>query len=141
LIRVKLAGGAARDVEVSRQPAGLSNVVFMASDEVEYLTRTVSQLGGTRRQKPTAVMQVPNQPVGGALEIIQWWNRFFPARPGHWEGFEILTTPSFSTIEFTNAERTRALVPVYTVHSGGTMILEKTNGAWGVKEMVDHWIT
>ena len=135
------ADGVTRDLDVSRQPPRLSNVVFISRDDIEYLTRTVSQLGGTRRREPTSVMQVPNQPIGGAQEIIQWWNRFFPARPGHWAGFEILTYPAFSSIAFTNAERTRALVPIAVGYSGATVVLEKTGRVWVMKELVNFWIT
>lgn len=73
-------------------------------------------------------MEVPNQPIGDARSIVHWWNRFFPARPGHWGGFHILSYPSFSSIEFTNPERTRALVPVTVGYSGATVVLEKVNG-------------
>lgn len=141
VVHVKSADGVSRDVDVSRQPPGFSNVVFMTHDDVDYLTRTVSQLGGTRRREPTSIMQVPNQPVGDAREIIQWWNRFFPARPGHWAGFEILTYPAFSSIEFTNADRTRALVPIAVGYSGATVVLEKVKGVWTMQELVNFWIT
>jgi hypothetical protein len=140
-LHVKTLGGDARDVVVSRQPPGLSNVVFMSRDDIDYLTRSVSRLGGTQRREPTAIMEVPNQPLGGAQEIIQWWNRFFPARPGHWAGFEIETYPAMSSIEFTNAARTRALVPIVVGYSGATAILEKVNGVWTLKELVNFWIT
>jgi tetratricopeptide (TPR) repeat protein len=140
-LRVTTADRVTRDLDVSRQPTSLSNVVFILRDNIEYLTRTVSQLGGTSRREPTSVMQVPNQPIGGAHEIIQWWNRFFPARPGHWAGFEILTYPAFSSIEFTNAERTRALVPISVGYSGATVVLEKAGGVWVMKELVNFWIT
>ena len=86
-------------------------------------------------------MQVPNQPIGGAREIIQWWNQYFPARPGHWSGFEILSYPAFSRIEFTNAERTQAQVPFAIGFSGSTVALEKVNGAWVMKELTGNfWI-
>jgi tetratricopeptide (TPR) repeat protein len=127
-------------VDVSRQPPGLSNVVFMAPDDVAYLVRVVPRLGGTRRREPAAVMEVPHQPVGGAMSILQWWNRFFPARPGHWGGFEVLSYPSFSSLEFTNAERTRALVPIRVGYSGGTVVLEKVNGVWTMRDLVTVWI-
>lgn len=141
-LRVKTAGADAPvNVEVARQPPGLSNVVFISSDDVQDLTRAVSRLGGVQRREPTAIMEVPNQPVGGARAIIQWWNQFFPARPGHWSGFEILTYPAFSSVEFTDLARTRALVPFAVGYSGATAVLEKVAGVWTIKELVNRWIT
>jgi hypothetical protein len=141
-LRVRQADGEAWvSVDVSRQPRGLTNAVFISTDDVGYLTRVVSRLGGTRRRQPTDIMAIPNQPVGGAQTIIRWWNRFFPARPGHWLGFEITTYPAFSSITFTNAERSRALVPVTIGYSGGDVVLEKVNGVWTVKDFVNKWIT
>lgn len=138
---VTTADGSRRIVDVARQPPGLTNVVFVGRDEIDFLTRAVSRLGGTARREPTAVMQVPNQPIGGAREIIQWWNQYFPARPGHWSGFEILSYPAFSRIEFTNAERTQAQVPFAIGFSGSTVALGKVNGAWVMKELTGNfWI-
>jgi len=141
-LRVKVAGGDVwASVDVSRQPPGLTNVVFIPLDDVGYLTLAVSRLGGTRRREPTAIMQVPNQPIGDAQAIIRWWNRFFPARPGHWAGFEIMTYPAFTSIEFTNAERSRALVPVNIGYAGADVVLEKVDGVWTIKELVNQWVT
>lgn len=141
-LRVKVAGSdTSVDVNVARQPPGLSNVVFIPPDDVPYLTRAVSRLGGTQRREPAAIMEIPNQPVGGARAIVQWWNQFFPARPGHWSGFEILTDPAFSSVEFTDVARTRALVPFAVGYSGATAVLEKIDGAWTIKELVNRWIT
>ena len=140
-LSVKTADGIARDVPMARPPATLANVVFMTRDDVQYLTRTISQVGGTARRTPTSAMQVPNQPVGGSRSIVQWWSRFFPARPGHWGGFEILTYPAFSSIEFTDAARTRALVPIAVGYSGATVVLQKIDGVWTMRELVNFWIT
>jgi hypothetical protein len=141
-LRVKVAGRYDWTmVDVSHQPPGLANVVFISPDDVAYLTRAVSRLGGTGRREPTAIMQVPNQPIGDALTIIRWWNRFFPARPGHWAGFEIMTYPAFTAIEFPNAERSRALVPVNIGYAGADVVLEKLNGAWTITDVVNRWVT
>ncbi len=140
-LRVKLAAaGIAQRVKVSRQPLGLTNVVFISSEDVEYLTRLVPRLGGIQRREPTAIMEVPNQPLGDARSIIRWWSGFYPARPGHWSGYDLLTSPAFTSIEFTNPERTRALVPVTVGYSGATIVLEKVNGAWTMKEIVNYWV-
>ena len=97
MLRIKTANhGYRRPGGRRRQPAGFSNVVFLPLDDMTYLTRSVSALGGTARRQPRAVMETPNQPMGEAAEIVEWWSRFFPARPGHWGGFEILSYPAFS---------------------------------------------
>jgi hypothetical protein len=142
VLRVREAGSNAWvNVDVSRQPPGLTNVVFISTDDIASLTRVVSRLGGTRRRQPTAIMEVPNQPIGDAQTIIRWWNRFFPARPGHWAGFEMTTYPAFSSIEFTNAERSRAVVPVTMGYSGADVVLEKVNGVWAITGVVNQWVT
>jgi hypothetical protein len=141
-VRVKLMGTDGwTSVDVSRQPTGVSNVVFMTNDDVSYLTRAVSRIGGTNRRQPTWIMDVPNQPIGEAQTIIQWWNEFFPAHPGHWAGVDIMTSPSFTFIEFTNAARTRAIVPVVTGYTGYDAILECVNGVWRVTGSANGWIT
>ena len=142
VLRVKVAGDDDwASVDVSRQPRGVTNAVFISSDDMAYLTRAVSRLGGTQRREPTAIMQVPNQPIGDAQTIIRWWNRFFPARPGHWAGFEIATYPAFFSIQFTDADRSRAVVPVTIGYAGADVILEKVNGVWAIKELVNRWVT
>jgi tetratricopeptide (TPR) repeat protein len=141
-LRVRVAGSDEwASVDVSRQPPGFTNAVFILPDDMAYLTRAVSRVGGTQRREPTAIMQVPNQPIGDAQTIIRWWNRFFPARPGHWVGFEIATYPAFFSIQFTNAERSRAVVPVTIGYAGADVVMEKVNGAWAIKEVVNRWVT
>lgn len=140
-LEVTTADGVKQPVDVSRPPPGFTNVLFLTSDDVKYLAAAVTRLGGSERRGPTAVMEVPNQPMGGARAIIEWWNRFFPARPGHWAGVEIITYPAFSSVEFTSAERTRAIVPFAVGYSGATVVLEKVNGVWRMKELVGFWIT
>ena len=141
-LRVRVAGSDEwASVDVSRQPPNFTNAVFISPDDMAYLTRAVSRVGGTQRREPTAIMQVPNQPIGDAQTVIRWWNRFFPARPGHWVGFEIATYPAFFSIQFTNAERSRAVVPVTIGYAGADVILEKVNGMWTIKELVNQWVT
>lgn len=140
-LRVKGPGIEARDVDVARPPAGLASTLFLSADDMAYLTRAIARLGGTLRRDPASVMEVPNQPLGAAAEIVRWWNSYFPSRPGHWAGFEIQTYPAFGEVEFTNAERTRALVPLAVGYSGATAVVEKVNGVWTMKELVNFWIT
>ncbi|MCC7123624.1 MAG: hypothetical protein IT178_02165 [Acidobacteria bacterium] len=51
------------------------------------------------------------------------------------------TYPAFSSITFTDAARTRALVPVTVGYSGATAVLEKRDGRWIVTALVNQWIT
>lgn len=140
-LRVKGPGIDERSIDVARPPAGLPSTLFLSADDIGYLTRAIARLGGTLRRDPASVMEVPNQPIGAAAEIVRWWDGYFPSRPGHWSGFEIQTYPAFGEVEFTNAARTRALVPIAVGYSGATAVLEKVNGVWTMKELVNFWIT
>jgi len=48
---------------------------------------------------------------------------------------------TFSTIEFTNPERTKASVPVTVGYSGGIVLLEKVGGEWRAIEIFNQWVT
>jgi hypothetical protein len=39
------------------------------------------------------IMETPNQPVAESMNILALWNEFFPARPGHWGGYEFTSYP------------------------------------------------
>ena len=93
VLRVKV-DGVSRDIDVSRRPPRLSNVVFITRDELEYLTRTGSQLG----TDPEPIGPDPNQQLSGAQEIALWWSRFFKARPEPSGGVGALTAAAVSWI-------------------------------------------
>jgi len=101
----------------------------------------IVRLGGTKRREPTQIMETPNQPVGDSVRIVALWARFFPARPGHWGGWELETYPVIDEIHFTNAERTRASAKVTIGYSGATVELEKEGGAWLARRLTNRWIT
>jgi outer membrane protein assembly factor BamD (BamD/ComL family) len=115
--------------------------LFLERDQIDLLERMIVSLGGTKRAEPTHIMQTPNQPVGGAREIVMFWNRFFPARQGHWVGWELEAYPRITEIHFTNAERTKASVRVTIGYSGGTVELDKEGGQWKARRLVGRWIT
>jgi hypothetical protein len=131
----------ARRIDVSRQPAGLDNVLFLSDDAIRYLARLVTILGGTERRQPAHVMEVPNQPAGDARAIITWWNGHFPTIPGHWGGVEVLTPPEITDIRFSDADRTRALVKVTVGYKGGTVVFERVDGVWRPTALIEAWIT
>lgn len=139
-IEAHVAGATPVSVDVSRQPPGLATVVFVTAAEVEALSALVTRIGGNEHRAPGGLMEVPNQPAGKMERIIQWWNTFFPCRPGHWEGVEVESAPVFHAIEFTDAGRTRATVKVRIGYAGGTVVLEKIGGAWTMRALTDQWM-
>jgi hypothetical protein len=97
--------------------------------------------GGTATREPTAVMEVPHQPIGPAINVFELWNEFFAARPGHWSGWEFETYPTVDEIEFLDGARTQAALKVRVGFSGATVLLEKQNGQWKALRLVNHWVT
>jgi hypothetical protein len=126
-------------IDVARQPPELANVIFVSDADRDRLSRIVARLGGDERREP-GLLDVPNQPAGAAERIIRWWNAFFPARPGHWEGVDVETAPAFHAIAFTDAARTRATVAVRIAYAGATVVLEKSGGAWRIRAITDQWV-
>ena len=141
--QIEVATADKREIDVVvRDPfPGMDNVVFMSNDQIVMLNHVMTTLGGTDRREPGAVMEVPNQPVGRALDILAFWQTFFMCRQGHWMGWEFLTYPSIRRIEFLDAEHTTAAVPVIFGYTGGTALLEKDHGVWRVTALVNQWIT
>ena len=87
---------ALREACAQLSDAGVTQALVVAGDDehpsgtyrstIDLLERMLYRLGGTKRREPGHVMETPNQPVGDSLRILQLWQRFFPARPGHWGG-------------------------------------------------------
>ena len=75
------------------------------------------------------------------MQILALWNKLFPARPGHWGGWELETHAVVTETEFTNAERTRAGARLTIGYSGATVELEKEGGKWIAKRLTNQWIT
>lgn len=140
-IRVKTADGKEIDAVLRDPFPGIDNVVFVSSEQIHLLTVVMTALGGNKRFVPASVMATPNQPAGAALDVLAFWNQFFPARGGHWGGWEFEAYPRIGAIEFLDAARTRAAVPVTIGYSGATVVLEKRNGVWQTVELTNQWIT
>lgn len=117
------------------------NVVFLPDERRTVLERIMTRVGGTKKRRPRAVMETPNQPIGPSLDVLAFWKKFFAAQPGHWGGWVFETYPIINQIEFINAERTRAAVKVTVGYSGATVQLEKKDGVWMAKELTNFWIT
>lgn len=140
-VRVTLAGGEITQVDLQQSFAGDRKVLFLHDDDLNLLRYVLVKLGGTKRRVPTAIMETPNQPVGASMEILQLWNKFFAARPGHWGGWELETYPVVTGIEFIDADRTKAEAAVTIGYSGGTVLMEKVEGRWLARRLTSRWIT
>jgi tetratricopeptide (TPR) repeat protein len=140
-VSVKLANGEIERVQVYRNMPGRERVLFVTSEELDFFNSVINKLGGTKKRRPSAIMETPNQPVGRSLDILAFWNEFFPARPGHWSGWVFETYPIIERIEFLDAERTKAAVSVTVGYSGATVVVDKTEGKWVARELVNFWVT
>lgn len=119
----------------------LGQVLMLTSDELSLLARLLFTVGGTKSRAPRYVMETPNQPIGDSMQILSVFGRLFPARPGHWGGWELETYPQVTRIEFANAERTKANASVTIGYSGATVVLEKIDGKWHAVRLTNQWIT
>lgn len=134
-------GQGPKQLAVLQRIGTFDNVLFVSREQLGLLGRIVATLGGTERREPRAIMEPPNQPIGPSLNVLEFINRFFPSRPGHWGGWEFETYPVISNIEFLNKEHTRAAAAVTVGYSGATVILVKKNGKWVGVEVVNFWVT
>ncbi len=141
-VSVKFSNGLLDRVVLYQTFPQLNNVLFVNAEQRGLFARILTRLGGTGKRVPTSVMGVPNQPIGVAVDLMSFLNKFFPVRPGHWGGWELETYPQVSRITFTNDERTRALASVVIGYAGADVLLQKdAEGHWVVKELLNHWVT
>jgi tetratricopeptide (TPR) repeat protein len=140
-VRVKLHNGDGTSVRAVQAFPQAQKVLVFTTEEIALLKKMITTLGGTRRREPGHVMETPNQPVGDSMQILKLWSRLFPARPGHWGGWELETYPVITEIEFSNPERTKAAARVTIGYSGATVELEKEGGRWIAKRLTNQWIT
>jgi hypothetical protein len=139
-VRVVQPGGESR-LTLFQGYERFERVLFVNTEQVAVLATIMNTLGGTARRQPGHVMETPNQPIGPSLSVLAFLNKFFPARPGHWGGWEFETYPVINRIEFLNRERSRAAVAVTVGYSGATVVLEKKNGRWEAVDLVNMWVT
>ena len=137
---MKFVDGSSEDIELSQDYPGLKNVLHMSKEQQIYLRDMMVRLGGTKKGPSRSVMEV-NRPIGDVLQILPFLNQFFSVRAGHWLGWELLTFPRITSIEFTDKERTAAIAAVRTWNRGGNVFLEKVDGQWKVKGLYSVWIT
>ncbi|HET6893117.1 MAG TPA: tetratricopeptide repeat protein [Pyrinomonadaceae bacterium] len=140
-VQVKTADGRVGRHTIYQGFPDLDHVLLLTSDQLSLVARLVPTIGGTKRRAPTHIMETPNQPVGSSQDILALFCRFFPARPGHWGGWELETYPAVTQIEFVNADRTKANASVTIGYSGATVMLEKINGKWRAVGLTNQWVT
>lgn len=140
-IQVKTADGGETQLVLRDAFPGIDNVIPFSNDQIHLMTNVIAALGGTKRFVPAAIMATPNQPAGAAVDIRAFWNQFFPFRQGHWSGWEFEAYPRIGSIEFLDAARTKAAVPVTIGYSGATVVLEKQDGVWRAVRLTNEWIT
>ena len=119
-------------------PAGL-RAVFVTSEDQAALRLILDRIGGTDTKEWVNPLDLPNQPIGGSIQIAQLWSKFFPLRPGHWGGWELTVYPDITRITFDRDGH--ALAEVTIGYGGGTYELAKENGKWVAKRMVSMWVT
>jgi hypothetical protein len=140
-VRVKEATGRTSVLSLPHRMPGMGNLLMLDPDQLQFFSDLMDKVGGTKRRTPTAVMETPNQPVGASLTVMALLNRFFPVRPGHWGGWEFLTYPVITEIEFMDAARTKARAKVTIGYSGCDVLLEKADGTWKAVRITNEWIT
>lgn len=140
-VRVREATGRTSVLSLPHRMPGIDNLLMLDPDQLQFFSDLMDKIGGTKRRTPTAVMETPNQPVGASLSVMALLNKFFPVRPGHWGGWEFLTYPVITEIEFMDAARTKARAKVTIGYSGCDVLLEKAGATWKAVRITNEWIT
>lgn len=148
---VKDAGGTAAEVTLYQRFPGLDNVVLLDADGLSFFATPMNKVGGTKKRAWTVdpprdlqrgYLETPNQPVGPSVNLLAFRNTSFPARAGHWGGWEFLTYPHVGEIQFADEARTKGRVRVTIGYSGCTVLVDKQpDGTWKATGMTDMWVT
>jgi len=138
-LRVKSGGDTRRVVAYDPFPH-VPNAVFLDDERRTLLERIMARLGGTKKRPWVQVMQTPNQPDGPALDVLALWRKTFWAQPGHWGGWIFEGFPIINEIEFVDDSRSKAAVKIRVGYTGGTVQLEKRDGAWTMTGLTNFWI-
>jgi hypothetical protein len=140
-VAVKKPDGDEVHLPVPRILMAPQRVLYLNGDDWRLLDDIMNRLGGTKHREPKFVMDVPNQPIGGTLGILDFWRQEFSARPGHWGGWDFETYPAVTAIAFEKGDATKAAASVVFGYSGVTVVLEKENGVWRAMRLVARWVT
>ena len=147
---VKETGGRTVEVTLYQPYPGLDNAILLDADGLAFFSELMNKVGGTKKRPWTVdpqrdsqrgFQETPNQPVGPSVNVLAFLNKLFPGRPGHWGGWEFLTYPQITEIEFTDEKRTKARARVTIGYSGCTVLLENQDGAWKAAGTTSMWVT
>jgi hypothetical protein len=81
----------------------------------------------------------PSRAKGESRNRENYLTEALPIQHGHWGGWNLITYPEISRIEF-NSKRTEASVDFRVGYQGGTAIYKKKDGQWMLQESHATWI-
>jgi hypothetical protein len=139
-VEVKTPDGDVVHLPVPRTSMAPQRVLYISSEDWQLLHAVMDKLGGTQKREPTLATEVPNQPIGGTLGILDFWSHLFSARPGHWGGWDFETYPAVTQIAFEPHDAKKAYASVVFGYSGVTVVLEKEGGVWSAKRLINQWV-
>jgi len=125
---VALAGGVPKR-EVVYPASTPENTLFMLSAQMSLLVDSLNALVDARDPRP-------GRPVPFPRELLDFITTYLPADRsmlGRLSTFA--STPNVLSVTFTDEARTRADVVIRTWSSGGTLRMEKQEGAWRVTDV------
>jgi len=136
-VLVKFRGTESRKQTVYQSFTNTTRVIYLNGEEQRILNNIVGKLGNKATQ---------DRPLG--KDVLEFWNRFFPTEY-RFGGIEyndrapvvLETSPIIAEVEFLDTGRTNAAARLRFGHEGGTLMLEKVQGVWIAKSMVDNWIS
>lgn len=131
----KTEGGEVGDFRPALKPMKAKPVYLRPA----YLQALESFLGGEYRPMSTGDIMAPARAAGESKKRLEFLNRLVKIHHGHWKGWHIETHPLAREVEF-NAKRTGAAVYFRIVYQGGEAKLEKSEGAWILRESALTWI-
>jgi TolA-binding protein len=121
-VAVRLPSGDQLRVSVSHALPGIPNVIYADATMASLLEMTIASFGES-------------------MNILTLWNKFFPARAGHWGGWEVTSYPRLTRIVFLDAARTQAGAQVTIGFSGATIVMEKHGSTWKAVRVTSRWVT
>ena len=136
-ISVKVPGAQNSRQSVYQSLPGIERVLFLTNEQQAVLNTIVATLGGKPDRDQTA-----------GIDILNLWNRFLPTErrfggmvPDNYPRVSLESYPIITELEFLDAEHTKAAARVVVGPEGGTVVLEKSQGIWTAKALVNTWIS
>ncbi|PYR92949.1 MAG: hypothetical protein DMF84_11070 [Acidobacteria bacterium] len=94
-------------------------------------------LATDRRAEADTMMREAGTSVDATESFHRAPDRQPVSKPTSWP----FANPRITQIEFVDAGRTKPAVAVTVGYSGATVVLEKENGSWRTKALVNRWVT